>query len=1005
MRYRRLAPPILWTAVLLAVVVFAFFLTQERPLGDTYEPVDTQPSGQPLSPNVAVSRITVPPGFKVTLAAAEPYVRQPIAITYDDRGRVWVAESYSYDGSDFTDENNDRILIFDDQDGDGVFETRHIFRDGLSRLTGLVWGFGGVWVASAPHLLFIPDRDGDDRPDAQPVVHLDGWTLKAEHNSVNGLSWGPDGWLYGRHGIKEPSRPGRPGVPVQERPEVSCGIWRYHPTRHVFEVVVDGTVNPWGLDFDDHGQMFMNTSVVDPLWHVVPGSHFTRWQGRTLSMHAHVYEFMEATSDHSHRPLITVPGSLPGDDGSGGGHSHVEVMIYLGDRWPDSYRGGLFMNNIMGRRVNRERLSRHDGFGRFIARHEPDFLRVDDPWFRGVSLQYGPDGDVVLTDWSDNGECHDRDGVHRRSGRIYKISWGDPRHVDVAIERASDEQLVALQFHRNDWFVRHARRLLQERANTGRNFAPVHSALRRHFDQETETPRKLRALWALHVTHGASPDWLASLLNHEEESVRYWAVRLLVDAGPPAPDIQRQLVARAEIEGAWLVRMGLASALLSVDERTRWDLGTALAFRTNENEDANFVRLLWSGWQPVVPVNADAALRLAANLRNTRLRQWLPRRLAETANGNPAILDPLLKAIAASAAGAVRIDFMSGMEAGLANHDYPMLAGLRELLHTDYAVGDERQRLAALFLGAKLRDTVAIELLCAELRNTRQSTDVRTRILHAVLPMQPAPLIDDLLRFIDRGDLVVPSLRALAAFDDPRIALAILGRYDRLEGSERSSAIDTLLSRPQSVHALLDAIAEGRLAKADISQFQARQAAAAADPELRRRFDDLWGAVNTSPREAVAQIRKLRAILKDQEFMRTADLELGRAHFEKRCMSCHTLFDRGGKLGPDLTGSGRKDLDYLLINILDPNAAIPTDWRLTVITLTDGRVVSGSINAERENSITLQTAEGAVTLERTSIRSIDRLATSLMPTGLVDDLTAAQVRDLFAFLMSDAGAR
>ncbi|MBM82436.1 MAG: dehydrogenase, partial [Planctomycetaceae bacterium] len=232
-------------------VLFVFVATSSA---DDFVPKNTQKPGEsPLPPAESLRSLTVPKGFTVTLAASEPDVRQPIAIAFDDRGRLWVAESYSYNGSKFTDEHNDRILIFEDTDGDGVLNERRVFCDGLTHLTGLQIGFGGAWITAPPHLAFIPDRDGNDRPDGEPIVHLDGWSLKAEHNSVNGLTWGPDGWLYGRHGIKQPSRVGRPGSSDDERVDLSCCIWRFHPTRHVFEVVVDGTINPWGLDFDDHG--------------------------------------------------------------------------------------------------------------------------------------------------------------------------------------------------------------------------------------------------------------------------------------------------------------------------------------------------------------------------------------------------------------------------------------------------------------------------------------------------------------------------------------------------------------------------------------------------------------------------------------------------------------------------------------------------------------------------------------------------------------------------------
>src|SRR4051794_39884783 len=204
------------------------------------------PKDKPLAPEEALKKITLPPGFEATLFAGEPDVMQPIAFDFDDRGRLWVVECFSY--PDFKNENSDRILIFTDKDGDGRFDERKVFLTNGHHLSGIALGFGGVWVTSAPNLLFYPDRDGDDVPDGKPEIILDGWTLKAGHNMVNGLAWGPDGWLYGRHGITTHSLVGKPGTPENERTKLSCCIWRYHPVKKIFEVVCNGTTNPWGLD-------------------------------------------------------------------------------------------------------------------------------------------------------------------------------------------------------------------------------------------------------------------------------------------------------------------------------------------------------------------------------------------------------------------------------------------------------------------------------------------------------------------------------------------------------------------------------------------------------------------------------------------------------------------------------------------------------------------------------------------------------------------------------------
>ena len=222
-----------------------------------------RPGDEPPSPEEARALITVPEGFNVTLFAGEPDVAQPIAINYDDRGRLWVAESFSY--IEWKRKGQDRISIFEDHDNDGRHDSKKVFWSKANHLSGFQVGHGGVWICDAPRLLFVPDKDRDDVPDGPPQVMLDGWATNAEHNFFNGLTWGLDGWLWGRHGIKKPSRVGKPGTPDKDRVELSCAIWRFHPVTHEFEIVADGTVNPWGLDWNEDGQPFITTSVVDHL--------------------------------------------------------------------------------------------------------------------------------------------------------------------------------------------------------------------------------------------------------------------------------------------------------------------------------------------------------------------------------------------------------------------------------------------------------------------------------------------------------------------------------------------------------------------------------------------------------------------------------------------------------------------------------------------------------------------------------------------------------------------
>lgn len=607
--------------ILVAWLCFAA-APQEVPLPEGVK--NTQkPADVPLPPAEAAKLFKVPEGFRSTLFAAEPDVMQPIALAFDDRGRLWVAECYSYPKWKEPG-GRDRIVIFEDADGDGRFDTRKVFWDKARNLTGILPGFGGVWACSTPNLIFIPDRNGDDKPDGDPEVILDGWNdNKVGHNVFNGLLWGPDGWLYGEHGIQGESKVGPPGTPDAERTALNCSVWRWHPVRKIFEVVCHGTTNPWGLDFDEHGEMFFVNCVIGHLWHVVPGAHYKRMYGKDY--HPFPFELADPNSDHLHwkgTKWNEAKSRMGEHKVLGGGHAHAGAAIYLGDNWPDKYRNSIFMGNVHGRRLNQDRLERK-GSG-YAGTHAEDLFTSDDPWFRCVSLQVGPEGGMWVADWNDLGECHDNDGVHRNSGRIYRIVHGEPKKPGpFDLSKLPDAELVKLQIHKNDWWVRHARRLLQERAAAGKEMGAVHAALREMLGVPAS---RLRALWALRVTGGLDESALLRLLEDGEEHVRSWAVRLLFETPGPSEAALGKFAALAKSDPSGLVRHSLASALQRAIPEKRWDLARALLAREEDAEDSRQALLLWWGVEPLVPLDTPRALALAGDCKIPLLRQFVARR-------------------------------------------------------------------------------------------------------------------------------------------------------------------------------------------------------------------------------------------------------------------------------------------------------------------------------------------------------------------------------------------
>lgn len=584
----------------------------------------------PYDPETSAQRIKLPDGFRASLFVGEPSLVKPIAMTLDERGRLWVVESHSY--PNWLPEGKvgrDRILIFEDKKGSGHFDSCKVFWDKGTNLSGIAVGFGGVWLCATPKLLFVPMRPGEDKPSGSPKIVLDGWNLQAKHNVFNTLVWGPDGWLYGCNGILSNSHIGSPGTPKDRRVSMDCGVWRYHPIKETFEVFASGTTNPWGLDFDDFGEMFITNCVIKHLFHVVPGAHFIRMFGQDLNPNC--YALMPSCADHIHwggGDWTSSRGGQGTHDAPGGGHAHVGAMVYLGDNWPDTYRNRIFMCNLHGNRVNQDVLERH-GSG-YVAHHGKDFLLANDTWFRGLSLLCGPDGGVFVSDWHDTGECHDYDRVEP-CGRIFKVTFGKPAAVAPNLAALSDKELVRLQAHKNDWWVRQSRRLLQERANTGKLDQNVRAELRKMFDDEKDVPRKLRALWALHVTGPLDEKTLLTVLDNSHETIRGWVVRLLVEDKRLSDEAAKCLAELAHSDKSMSVRLALASSLQRMPLERRWEIAEGLAGHAEDARDDNLPLMLWYGIEPIVPNNVERAAKLLSKCKIPLVRQHIARRMAAMA--------------------------------------------------------------------------------------------------------------------------------------------------------------------------------------------------------------------------------------------------------------------------------------------------------------------------------------------------------------------------------------
>jgi putative membrane-bound dehydrogenase-like protein len=979
-------------------------------------------SGQPLDAQAAATGFRLPEGFRATVFAAEPELQNPVAMTWDGRGRMWVAEYYTYADRplrfDLT--LRDRVLILADTDGDGRADQRLVFCDNVQQLTSIEVGLGGLWLIALPRLLFIPDRDGNDVPDGPPEVVLDGFETSTEnyHNCANGLRWGLDGWLYGRCGASSPGWIGPPGAAKEDRVPIYGGLWRYHPTRKVFETICHGTTNPWGHDWDAHGELFFTNTVTGHLFHVLPGAHYTR--SATVTPNRRVYEPIDTHADHYH--WETGRGTSYREvahDALGGGHAHCGALVYLADQWPDEYRGKLMTLNLHGRRINVDRLEREGSS--IVARHEADMAFAADPWFRGIDLSYGPDGSVYLLDWSDTGECHEHDGVHRRSGRVFRIAYESPGQQPAVnrplpnLPALSAAELVKLHTHPSEWFVRQARRELANRAARGGNSSSAIAELRGMLDQtDGDSVQRLRALWTLYTLDALDEPAVERLLDDRDEHVRRWGVRLLVDHWPldtvhgqpraaaDAVNIDPRAIARlaelAKNEPQGLVRLALASALqrLPVDQRP--PLAAALLSHAEDAADHNLPKVVFYGLAPVVDLHPEAVVPLAAEGQFPLTRQWLARAIAEDPAKNAAALAQLLAAVT-PASDAVKTDILRGLAAGLAGRrradppeTWPALAASVE--HATGELPELVRNLNVVFGDGRALDEVRRIAL-----DNDEPVIVRRAALETLIEARPDDLQSVCERLLRVRFLNMTALKGLTLLDDPEIGESLARNYRSFHPSERGTVIDTLASRATFAAALLDALAADRIPREDVTALHARQIRNLGDEQLTARLADVWGELRDSPRDKQALIDRLKADLAATR-LAGADLRQGRAAYQTTCASCHKLFGSGGTIGPDLTGAGRHNLDYLLSNIVDPSAVVNKDYRMSVVRHADGRVLSGIITAQDDERVVLQTAKEKLTVLREDVAAIAPSALSVMPDGILQPLSQEQVRNLIAYLMS-----
>ncbi|HEY2156507.1 MAG TPA: PVC-type heme-binding CxxCH protein, partial [Isosphaeraceae bacterium] len=721
-----------------------------------------RPPNRPYTPEEALERMTVPPGFTVELVAAEPDLVNPIAMTFDDRGRIWVTESLEYPRKE-PGPGRDRVRILEDTDGDGRADKIARFAGGLNIPTGIAVGHGGVWVLNAPDLLFLRDRDGDDQADQTEVV-LTGFGRADTHELPSTLTWGPDGWLYGLNGVFNPSKIASGG----KVHEFTCAMWRVHPRTRAFEIVCEGTSNPYGLAWDPEGSAIVEAChwAKDHLFHFVETGYYKRQAGAYPPFATRI----GAISDHGHRKTAYC------------GLTYLDSPAY-----PEAYRDRLYTGNIHGGCINADRLTR-DG-STYFARAEPDFLQANDAWFMPVAQKVGPDGCLYILDWYDRYHCYqdanrDPEGIDRLKGRLYRVRYRDsPRAPRFDLATEDDEALVQRLASPNIYFRESAQRLLTER-----NTVSVRERLER-LVLDASAPRKARlhGLWALIGAGRLEPTFLARLLDDADPAYRAWGVRSAGNARTVVPTLRDRIAGMVD-DASPDVLLQLAIAARKIEGLDALPLLIGILSRCGE--DKLIPAVVWQNLHPLLPVQSDRFARLTAavDLKTAPALAVLLPRAVDRLLGEPDADPEPVRAI---------LGRLVGQDAGRAQECLAVIADrAREM--TEVRREALRGRLEPI-LGALTADPstgslgLSARLLASRLGAApREIAAVRGQFLAAELPESlRLQALDALVAFEDPGlpeavGIVLASgspgfltrvLSGLGRADDPRLAEVVLAAY------------------------------------------------------------------------------------------------------------------------------------------------------------------------------------------------------------------------------------
>lgn len=956
----------------------------------------------PLPLRESLAKLQHPADLNLELVLSEPEIHQPLSIKFDERGRLWVVEYLQYPNpagltrlshdmhlravydrvprpppNHFP--GRDRITIHEDSNRDGKFDLHKTFLEDLSLVSSIAIGRGGVWVLNPPHLLFYPDRNHDDIPDGNPELHLEGFGLEDSHSVANSLRWGPDGWLYGAQGSTVTGNIRKPGSNVSGVRTLGQLIWRYHPEHGRYEVFAEGGGNTFGVEIDSKGRVYSGHNGGNTRgFHYVQGGYYQKGFGKHGALsNPYTFGYFNAMRHHQ-VPRFT--------------HTFV---IYEGAQLPKRYTGNLFgVEPLQGRIVVSEIQANGSSYQTRDLGHP---LSSEDSWFRPVDIQAGPDGALYVADFYEqriDHASHYQGRIHRESGRIYRLKKPNskpPAKFDLS--RLPTKDLTSYLHHSNKWFRQTAIRILGDRMD--RASVPAFRTLLNH-----ETGQgALEALWAINASGGLSEAVILEGLAHRDPHVRAWSIRIACDDFEVSEPIAHQLALMSRSEPNVQVRSQLASSARRISGHLALTLVENLLTHQEDIADVHIPLLLW--WTVESKADTDRVTILnmvrKREVWNSPLFQKhiagrLMRRFA--AGGSRKDLLDCAELFRLAEGDELENELLSGLEAAYQGR---LMTGLPDELSDAISKFQENSLLQQLRQGDPAAVESALEVLADETTENLKLIQILDTLSQLRVP-EAVPALLNFVRQSANDTARRAALASLAVYENREIGSAILQLHNTFPPSVRDAAQVLLSNRLSWANEFLHAIQLDRINPQSVSPAVIRKLVLFEDLRVRAQVNELWPELDKVPTEKMAkEIERIDHIAK----VSLGNPYNGKALYHNLCGACHTLFAKGGQIGPDLTSYQRTDSIGLLMNIVNPSAEIREGYEQFVITTKDQRTINGFLNDQDSSIVILRGLDGQNTaIPRSEIESMKAVEMSLMPEGLLSSLSDEQIRDLFAYLRS-----